>query len=112
MTEKFISEQIFPVSDSIDTEGMSKGEPGFPNRFIWQETEYVVEEILEKWKGTAQCSHGSKEMYLRKHWFKIVSTTGETMKIYFERQPKSKRELKSRWWLYSILVSSKTGEPV
>ena len=103
MTEQFISEQIIPVLESIDTGTMAKGEPGFPHRFKWREAEYSVEEILEKWKGTAQCSHGSKEMYLRKHWYKIVTTTGETMKLYFERQPKSKRQSKSRWWLFSVI---------
>ena len=112
MTEKFISEQIIPVSNAIDVEGMSRGEPGFPFRFKWRETEYSVEEILEKWKGTAQCSHGSNEIYLRKHWFKIVTTTGENMKIYFERQPKSKRQVKSRWWLFSVMVNSMNGEQV
>jgi len=112
MAEKFISEQIVPLADPIDTGSMSKGEPGFPQRFKWQDTEYCVEEILEKWKGTAQCSHGSKEMYLRKHWYMVSTTTGETMKIYFERKPKSKRQAKTRWWLYSIIVSTKTDAPV
>ena len=47
MTEQFISEQIIPVLESIDTGTMAKGEPGFPHRFKRREVENSVEEILE-----------------------------------------------------------------
>ncbi len=102
MTEQFVSEAIKPVAGTFDTASMAIGEPGLPGRFLWRDTEYTVAKVLEKWKESGPCKSGSSEMYLRKHWFKIKCTDGTEMTIYFERQPRSKRQNKTRWWLYSI----------
>lgn len=102
MGEEFISEAILPVGGTFDVGGMARGEPGLPGRFVWRGKEYVVAEVLEKWKESGPCKSGSKEMYLRKHWFKVRCTDDTEMVIYFERQPKSKKENKTRWWLYTI----------
>jgi len=102
MQDKLITEPIKPVEGTFDTSAMTRGEPGLPDRFIWRDTEYQVAEVLEKWKELGPCKSGSSEMYLRKHWFKIRCTDGLEMTIYFERQPRSKRENKTRWWLYTV----------
>lgn len=101
MKEEFVSEPIRPVEGTFDTAGMTRGEPGLPARFIWRDKEYTVAEVLEKWKESGRCKSGSSEMYLRKHWFKIRCSDGTEMTIYFERQPKAKRQNKTRWWLYT-----------
>lgn len=102
MNDKFISEPIKPVEGTFDTAGMARGEPGLPGRFIWRDKEYAVSELLEKWKESGPCKGGSSEMYLRKHWFKIMTEDGSEMTIYFQRQPRSKKQNKTRWWLYTI----------
>ena len=102
MKEEFISESIQPVPGSADSAGMAKGEPGFPRKFLWRDTEYTLDEILETWKQSGPCKSGSGEMYLRKHWFRIRTTTGVQMTIYFDRQPRSKRQNNTRWWLYTL----------
>lgn len=102
-SEQFVSEPIQPVRGSLDTSGMTCGEPGFPMKFKWRNKEYSVDEIVAKWKGTSQCRNGSDEQYVRKHWFRIRTTERSEMKIYFERQPRSKSQSKTRWWLYSVL---------
>jgi phosphoribosylglycinamide formyltransferase-1 len=102
MDEEFISEAIKPVEGTFDTAGMAIGEPGLPGRFVWRDKEYEVAEVLEKWKESGKCKGGSSEMYLRKHWFKVRCSDGSEMTIYFERQPRSKRQNKNRWWLYTI----------
>ena len=101
MQEELISESIKPVIGTMDTAGMSRGEPGLPQKFLWRGEEHTVAEVLEKWKDTGRCSHGSPERYVRKHWFRIRTTTGEEMTIYFERQASS-RNRTARWWLYTI----------
>jgi len=107
MLEKLISERIDPVADTFDTENTPVGEPPFPARFIWRKKEYAVDQILRKWKETgADRSHGSGEKYLRKHWFHIRTTSGKEMKIYFERQARSKTQRKTRWWLYTLVAPS------
>ena len=102
MNDKFISEPIKPVEGTFETAGMARGEPGLPGRFIWRDKEYAVAELLEKWKQSSPCKSGSSEMYLRKHWFKIRCSDSSEMTIYFERQPRAKRDNKKRWWLYTI----------
>lgn len=102
MGEEFISESIKPVKGTFDTEAMARGEPGLPARFVWRKVEYGVAEVIDKWKETSPCTSGSKEKYVRKHWYKIRTASGEVMKIYFERKPMSKSQRKMRWWLYSV----------
>ena len=102
MAEQFVSEPIQPVAGTFDTTGMVRGEPGLPHRFVWRGAEYTVTAVLQVWKEDGPCRHGSGEMYLRKHWFKIATEQGPQMTLCFERQARSKRQSKLRWWLYTI----------
>lgn len=100
--EDFICEPIKPVPGTADPLAMSTGQPGFPSRFVWRNRQYTLDQILETWKESSPCKSGSSEMYLRKHFFRIATTEGPRMTIYFERQPRSKRQNKTRWWLYTV----------
>ena len=102
MPDEFVSESITPVEGTFDTAGMTRGEPGRPAQFTWRDKEYTVAKLLEKWKQSGPCKSGSNEMYLRKHWFKVKCTDGTEMTIYFQRQPRSKKQNKKRWWLYTV----------
>ena len=106
MPAEFISEPISPVGRTFDRSGMTMGEPGLPGRFVWRGAEYEVTEVLEKWKETGPMKGGGagSELYVRKHWFRIRTTDGREMKLYFERQARSARRKKQRWWLYTITV--------
>ena len=101
MTDQFISEPIIPDKDSIDVAHMSRGEPGLPHQFSWRDTDYTIAEILDTWKESGKCTLGS-ERYLRKHWYEVRTVCGQVMKIYFERQARSSKQAKQRWWLYTI----------
>ena len=103
MSEEFVSESIKPVAGTFDAAGMTRGEPGLPARFVWREQEYAVADVVEAWKESGPCRSGGSEMYLRKHWFKIETESGEVMKIYYERQAKSKRQAKQRWVLFTLV---------
>ena len=102
MSEEFVSEAIVPVEGTFDATGMTRGEPGLPSRFVWREQEYAVADVLEVWKETGPCKSGGGEQYLRKHWFRIRTGEGLEMTIYFERQARTKRQGKQRWWLYTV----------
>ena len=102
MTEEFVGEPIKPVRGTADSAAMVRGEPGFPGRFCWRDTEYVLDEVLATWKQSGPCKSGSKERYLRKHWFKVRTTDGSEMTVYFDRQRRSGRQAKNRWWLYTV----------
>jgi phosphoribosylglycinamide formyltransferase-1 len=102
MGDEFVGEKIEPVRAQTLTRRMAAGEPGIPRRFVWRGREYTVRRILETWKTTGPCRSGSDERYVRRHWYRVRTTEGPEMKIYFERQPRSSRERAVRWWIYTI----------
>jgi hypothetical protein len=104
--EEFVSEAIEPVPQTGDAASMSRGGPGMPKRFIWRGREFEVEAILKTWRETGPCTSGSDEQYVRKHWFTVRTTSGDEMTLYFERQARSPRERKRRWWLFTIMRPS------
>ena len=95
--ETFVSEAIIPTSLAAPA---VIGDPGIPIRFRWRDDEYEIARIIEKWKTAGDCRHGSGERYVRRHWFRVETTGGTEMRIYFERQARSKQN-KKRWWLAS-----------
>ena len=103
--EQFICEPIKPLAE-FNTASMATGEPGFPQRFSWRNKQYVLAETLERWKESGPCRNGADERYLRKHWYRVITTDGTEMKIYFDRQVRSKSQRLKRWWLYTIRVGS------
>lgn len=100
--EKFVSEAIVPISLGAPT---VVGEPGIPIRFRWRRAEYEIGRVIEKWKTAGDCRHGSGERYVRRHWFRVLTTDGTEMTIYFERQARPKQN-KKRWWLATTLSRS------
>ena len=108
MTEHFIGEPIEPITDTADSLGMASGGPGLPREFIWRGRTYKVLAVLRTWRETGPCSHGSPEMYVRKHWFEIETDSGETMRIYFDRQPRPGKK-GQRWWLFTMDRPDKHG---
>src|SRR5271168_140311 len=83
--DSFISEPILPVEGSFDTGGMARGEPGLPRKFRWRKKEFIVAEVLEQWKEHGDCRHGSGERYVRKHGYRIRTTDGTILRLYFQR---------------------------
>jgi phosphoribosylglycinamide formyltransferase-1 len=101
MSERFISEAIKPVTKTADTSRMAIGEPGLPGEFVWRGKTVTVRAVLRSWRETGKCRHGSSEMYVRKHWYEVVTVSNGTMKIYFDRQARGGKA-GARWWLFSI----------
>ena len=102
MREELISERLEPVMAAVDARRIVIGAPLLPTKFVWRGAEYTVAEVLEEWKETGPCHHGSGERYVRKHWFRLRMASGEEMKLYFERHARSAKQMKQRWWLYTV----------
>src|ERR1051325_11110511 len=96
---EFVSEPIEPLTASSDISARSRGEPGLPSRFIWRKTTYEVASVLSTWKSSTR---DRGDLYLRRHWFEIQTTSGLRMKLYCERQAKNRAKPKARWWLYAV----------
>jgi hypothetical protein len=100
--EEFICEEIEPVAGTGDAAAMARGEPGLPSRFVWRGTEYRLAGVIRQWKSTGPCRNGADEVYLRRHWFQIVTEPRAVMTVYCDRQAKDRRHPKRRWWLYTL----------
>ncbi|HWV99124.1 MAG TPA: DUF6504 family protein [Candidatus Acidoferrum sp.] len=100
VNETFIGEPITPEDMSFSPSPMATGKPGLPRKFSWKGKTFAVLEVLEEWKESGDCRHGSGERYVRKHWFRVRTAEGPELKLYFERQARSSGG--SRWRLYSI----------
>ena len=102
--ESFIGQDITPKTGTFDLSAMASGEPGLPTHFVWRKREYEIDAVLEKWKTTSPCTSGADEQYVRKHFYRIRTTTGEVMTLYCSRQPSRGRDkTKGRWVLYSMM---------
>jgi hypothetical protein len=109
MKDTFIGEAIVPEDMSFSASPMATGKPGLPRTFSWTGRKFTVLEVLEEWKESGDCRHGSGERYVRKHWFRVSTTEDLEMKIYFERQGRSSGG--SRWRLYSIRNTEPSAAP-
>ena len=101
MAEQFIGAAIRPLEGTFDATRMSSGGPGLPREFRWGPQTIRVARVVRTWRETGPCHHGSGEAYVRKHWFEVLTESGDTMKIYFERQARS-RSKRNRWWLFTV----------
>jgi hypothetical protein len=99
MKETFVGEPIQPEGGSFSVSRMAQGTPGLPREFSWKGRRLPVVQLLEEWKETGPCQHGSGERYVRKHWFRLKTTGDLELKLYFERQ--ARPGAGSRWRLYS-----------
>ena len=102
---QLISEPLEPMSGFFNTSAMARGEPGLPCGFTWRGRELAIAEVLDQWKGSGASREGSREQYLRKHWFKIRTKDHQIMTLYFDRQARSVGQQKHRWWLYTLEAS-------
>lgn len=99
--QRFVSEPIKPVVATADPGAMAAGGPGLPREFTWRGRTLGIAAVVRAWRETGPCKHGSSEVYVRKHWFEVETTAGQTAKLYFERQPRDRSRTR-RWWLFSI----------
>ena len=99
--KQFVGEALKPVTATFDSARMAAGGPGLPREFIWRGVCVSVAKVLNEWRETGPCRHGSGERYVRKHWFEVQTEDGQTMKLYFERRARG-RALSARWWLFSV----------
>ena len=101
--ETFIGEAIRPDAATFNALALIGGVPEMPKRFTWRDETFEVAEVLETWKELGPAKEGGPHQYLRKHWFRIRTTSGDEMKIYFERTARSAKQRRTRWWLYALL---------
>jgi len=100
--EQFICEPLAPVVGTADAAAMATGAPGLPRRFTWRDREYRIAGVIRGWKSTGPCHSGSTEVYLRRHWYTILTDPPMVMTIYCDRQARDRKRPKARWWVYTV----------
>jgi phosphoribosylglycinamide formyltransferase-1 len=100
--DRFIDEEIVPVKGAIAARPAPPGEPLLPARFEWRGEQIAVGGVIHTWKTTGPCRSGSDEQYVRRHWYRVRTTDGREVTIYFERQPPRPRSRAGRWRLHSL----------
>ena len=82
---------------------MGRALPGLPAEFTWRDEPFCVRELLEKWKMSGpEVGRMGGERYLRRHYFRVKTTSGHIMVLYCERNTRNRTRPKARWWLYTI----------
>lgn len=100
----FVSEAIQPDVDSMDPVRIARGEPALPHAFAWRGLRYEVAQVMREWR-TVKVDRGEK--YVDRHWFEIVTRSGETMRLYCMRRPNAG----ARWFLFSVRDAAQAGAP-
>jgi hypothetical protein len=100
--DEFVSQALVPLGKGFDAAAMATGAPGLPQHFSVGKREYHLADVLDTWKESTPCRHSGREMYLRKHWYRLITTDGVEMSVYFERQTKRGSSPTKRWWVYSM----------
>ena len=93
---QFVSEALAASAETIDTGGLSRGEPPLPNAFDWRDERLEVREVLRTWRST---NTDRGDTYLARHWFELALADGRTAVVYFDRKA---HRGQARWWLYTI----------
>lgn len=101
--ETFIGEPIQPTPGTFDTRMLARGGPAVPRIFTWRGREYRIARVIESWytreRGVGM-DRGHR--YVRKHYYRIETATGEVMTLCFDRKPPSSGDRKARWRLWSM----------
>lgn len=100
---ELVSEPLIPQALTGDAAAMARGEPGLPKGFTWRGEQFEWTQVIDVWKESSR--EGAKaqgELYLRRHYYKLLMNDETVWTVYFTRQPASSGSAKSRWFLYTI----------
>lgn len=101
MSRRFVGDPLVPALGE-ETPAPAAGDPALPRSFTWRGEELRVATVHRSWKETGPCRSSPRERYVRKHWFEVDTTEGRRVRLYFERQARSKSSRLQRWWLFSV----------
>lgn len=100
---QLISEPLTPIGAGADTTSMARGEPGLPHGFEWRGESARIVRLLEKWKESSrEGGNDARDLYLRRHYYKMRMTDDRVWTVYFERQSTRGGNPRQRWFLFTI----------
>ena len=108
---RFIGEEI---EVEFDTPPALAKKPGPPDRFVWRDETYRVEEIVSEWHDFTRRGRMARNMRadhalaaarrgswgVGRDYFRIRAGNGRIFDIYYDRSPKTASERKGTWFLF------------
>ena len=99
---ELISESLTPLSGTMDTARMGRGEPGLPAGFVWRGETIRIVELAAAWKESSpEGGRAGGELYLRRHYYRLRMPDGSIWTVYFLRQTPRQGDPRKRWFLYT-----------
>ena len=110
----FINE---PIEAIFDHPPIMEKKPGYPQRFLWRETEYAIAEVLSEWHdyqrrgrmarnmrpSHAAAAAGRGSWGVGQDYFRVRTTLGRIFDIYYDRAPENAARRKGNWFIYREL---------
>ena len=101
-TETFVGEPIAPKPGSFASSMMARGGPGIPRQFTWRGKTYEALGVIATWTSREPGKGMDKGYtYVRKHFYRVKTTSGEIMTLEFDRKPQGPGG-RQRWSLFSV----------
>ncbi|MBM3286316.1 MAG: cytoplasmic protein [Candidatus Eisenbacteria bacterium] len=105
-----MSEAIAPIEGTFEAATMARGEPGLPRGFVWRGRPVRIAAVERVWRKLGPESTG-KELYLRRHYFRLAMEDGTRWTVYCLRQPGGGARPGARWFLYAIEEKADESRP-
>ncbi|MFW5942111.1 MAG: DUF6504 family protein [bacterium] len=115
METRFISE---PIEVEFDELPLLEKKPGCPDRFVWGEETFHVEEKLAEWHDYRRRGRMGRNMRparlsraertgswgVGRDFYRVRTREGRTFELYYDRAPKDADRRKGAWVLYQEIL--------
>ena len=114
MPKRFIGE---PIRVEFNEPPALEKKPDCPDRFIWREAVYSIEEVLGEWHDYQRRGRMARNMRpehaasaerrgslgVGQFYFRVRTGGGQIFDLYYDRAPKDADHRKGEWFLYQEL---------
>ncbi len=113
-TSRFIGHEI---EVEFEQPPQLEKKPGCPDRFIWQDEQFEIVEMLREWHdyrrrgrmaqnmqpGHATIAEQRGSWGVGRDYFRVRTAAGRIFELYYDRAPKDAHRRKGAWFLYREL---------
>ena len=112
-----------PIEVQFDKEPFHKKRPPCPDRFIWDEKLFHVEDKVGEWHDYSRSGHMTHNMRpanmskalrrgswgVGRFYFRVQTVNGQIFDLYYDRAPKDASDRVGSWYLYREMKRTEDG---
>jgi len=112
-----------PIEVQFDKEPLHKKRPPCPDRFIWDEKLFHVEDKVGEWHDYSRSGHMTHNMRpanmskalrrgswgVGRFYFRVQTVNGQIFDLYYDRAPKDASNRVGSWYLYREMKKTEDG---